>query len=608
MTDEQDVLGRDASPRVLPPWLKPVAVLLAVAAAGVWFVVTKQDAPAKPAPAASPSIGPIGGEVNRTCGPANADALAWGSPSGAVEPDSRLVTWRIHLCNRGGAPVTIEGLGPLSVAERHLPASLVTTLSRDGFGVNDGAFEPVPIRIPAGGQVDVETRSVVLGCHRPELRFGLRATVRLGESTKRVDMPVLLSSVSPVGQWCNERRRGDVPPALPLLRDGVGSVVVRGRDIAVEVPLFNPNGLPVTLTGLHSPSPGVRVAAASATTLPPGGRATASVRLAVESCSEVYLDAPWQLTFKGALDGTATQIAPVRLAANNWQAAPLKAICPAARGLVTGGSPPDFRITGPLFRGGLTNFQVTQIVRNVSDQTLFVRARPRSAPGMRFLRAEVIPGPQAGVGRTVGAPLRTWEMAPGASAFLSYFYRLGDDTDAVCVSPPVDRLRAPVDVTDAAGRLARVSEEETQAPATSRSWVGGWLIDMTASCARTVRRGPAAPFLALPTPADATRQGQTLQYRLVTYGVPGESATTLSGLRMVGAYAHLPVSVAPAPGQLAAGQRRELMVSIAIGCPEPGVPIVLALSYRSGSDTAPDLAPLVLVELEAPLANVGARC
>lgn len=96
-------------------------------------------------------------------------------------------------------------------------------------------------------------------------------------------MPVHLPGVVPVEVWC-DLHGPDGPTALPVLRDGAATVAARGRDIDIRVPLLNPNGRPISVTGLHSPSPGVRVARASAVLLAPGERQSVSVRLTVESC------------------------------------------------------------------------------------------------------------------------------------------------------------------------------------------------------------------------------------------------------------------------------------------------------------------------------------
>lgn len=607
VADEPDIIGRDAPERSLPSWLRPVGIVLAVCVAAVSFMASRDDEPAQRAPAVAPPIGPIGGEPGRRCGPPNADGLAWGALSGAVQPDGRVVIWRIHLCNTGNQDLTVTSLRPLSGAERNLPAEQVWALNKDTVVINDSDTQALPVRIPAGEQADVRTVSVVLGCERPDAPSGLRSTLSIAGVSRQVDFPARRPGISPVELWCNEyRRRGATHAAFPVLRDGAVTVAARDSDIDIRVPLFNPNALPLTLTGLISPSPGVGVLSASVVSLQPGGRASVSARLIVESCARVFVDAPWQLAFTGRMEGEAVQVAPVRLGATDWQRDALRQICPSVAALPPATATPELTVSGPQFRGGKTDYQVTQIVRNDSRRTLFLDVHPRSAPGMEFLRAEVIPGGQAALGRTAGAPLRRWSLPPNTSVFVSYFYELGGGTDPVCLAPPIDRFRAPVDVTDAAGRAANVLEELIQAPRTSRAWAGGWLVDSAASCARPVRQGRAAPFLVFASRGDPTDDDQ-LKYRLTVYGIPGESASTVIGLRLVGAFAHLPIAPDREPGAVSAGQRRVVVATTPIRCPEPGVPITLAVSYRTGSDPDPEPLP-VLLELGAPPVLSGRHC
>lgn len=582
--------------------MRPLAIVLAVCAAG-WFIFTRDDRKADPAPVSSPLSEP-GGDPRRTCGPANGDGLAWGSPLAAVQPDGRLVIWRMHLCNRSERDITIESLRPLSQAERQLTAEQVRELYNDGVAINASTEDVVPIRIPTGGQADARIVSVILGCDQPNAASGLRAAVRVDGPSKQVDMPVRLPGVVPVELWCDEHGP-DATFAVPVLRDGPATVTAGGRDIDIRVPLFNPNGQPISLTGLHSPSPGVRVAQASAVTLPRGGRATASVRLSVEACARVFVDAPWQLTFKGGIAGESAPLAPVRLAAAEWQAGVLGKICPANRPLATTTRQPELKVSGPFARGDRASYQVTQVVRNVSDRDLLLRAHPRSAPGLAFVGVAVLPSAaaHAAIGETNGTPLREWSMSPGASAFLTYTYRLGADVDGTCLAPPVDRWRAPVDATDPAGRPVTVADEQTRAPQVPQALVGGWRIDATESCARPVRLGQPGPFFVVTGSAESAPDGKSMRYAMIVYGVPGKQPAALTGARLVGAFAHLPVVTTPVLREIPTEQRVALSVSIPIHCPPPGVPVTLAVSYQDGTQPPP-----VLVELRATPTDTGQPC
>lgn len=602
MADEADILGHDAPQRRVSAWIRPFAVVLVVCVGAGWFIATRDDRKPEPSPTASPPLETLDGEPGRGCGAANTAGLAWGAPAATVQPDGRLVVWRGRLCNSGKRAVTVESVRPLSPAERNLPAGQVQTLARDGAAIHEGTADVLPVRIPAGGGANVSTVSVVVGCEGSDVDSGLSASVRVGGSAQQVNMPVHRPGIVPVESWCNEHGP-DGPTALPVLRDGAATVTSRGKNIDLRVPLFNPNGLPISLTGLHSPSPGVRVVPASAVTLPAGGRATASMRLAVESCAPVFVDAPWQLTFTGSIDGASARLAPVRLAAADWQAGVLRQICPATRPLATATSQPGLKVSGPFARGDQASYEVTQVVRNVSDRVLLLRARPRSAPGLDFVRVEVLPSAAAhqAIGETSGTPLRVWSMSPGASAFLTYTYRLGDDVDATCLAPPVDQWRAPVDATDSAGRPATVADEATVAPQVPQAWVGGWRVAATEACARPVRLGRIAPFFVVTGPAESAPDGTSRRYVLAVYGVPGKGAAVVTGARLVGAFAHLPVVTAPVLGTLPVGQRATLAVSIPIHCPPPGVPVTLAVSYQG--ETQP-----VLVELRATPTTTGQPC
>lgn len=600
MADEADVLGRDGPQRQAPAWLRPLAIVVAVCVAAGWFVSTRDDRKAEPAPVASPS-GAAGDDL-RACGPANGDGLAWGSPLAAVQPDGRLVIWRLHLCNRSDRKIVVQSLRPLSKAERQLSADQVRELYDDGVAINASTEDVVPIQVPTGGQADARIVSVILGCDQPNAPSGLRAAVQVDGPAKQVDMPVRLPGVVPVESWCREHGP-DAPSTVPVLRDGPVSVAARGSNIDIQVPLLNPNGVPISLTGLHSPSPGVRVAQASHVTLPTGLRATVSVRLSVVSCAQVFVDAPWQLTFQGSIDGQPAQLAPVRLAATDWQAAALRQICPATGTLATTTSQPEVKVSGPFARGAPANYQVTQVVRNVTTRSLVLHAHPRSAPGLDFVRAEVLPSAaaHAAIGKTNGTPLREWSLSPGSAAFLTFTYRLGEDVDPTCLAPPVDRWRAPVDATDPAGRPVTVADEATQAPQVPQAWVGGWRIVATDSCARPVRFGPVAPFVVVTGPAESAPDGKSMQYALSVYGVPGRDPVVLTGVRLVGAFAQLPVIATPALGEIRTEQRVGVSVSIPIHCPPPGVPVTLAVSYRGEAQP-------VLVELRATPTNTGQLC
>lgn len=606
MAGGPDIIGRDGPQRAVPSWLPPLAVVLAVCAGAGWFVVSRDDERAAPAPATTSPIRPFGGEPSRDCADANLDGVAWGPPSGAVQPDGRLVSWRVQVCNRTDRAVTVESLRPLNRAERALPAEQVRALRRDGVATDAGGTQALPVRIPAGGVAAVGTVSVVLGCDPSGGDSGLSLTVRLDGRSRRLDLPLRMPGVSPVQSWCNDHRGGG-QSAVPLLRDGAVTVVARDRSIDLRAPLFNPNALPITLTGLHSPSPGVTVTGASVVTLQPGGRASVSVRLFVGACSRVFVDAPWQLTFIGRSGGDAVRLGPVRLGVAGWQAEALRQICPASRPLPVSTSGPELKVTGPVFRADRASLQVTQIVRNVSGRELVVRAHPRSAPGMEYVRAAVLPeaAAHAAIGTTTGGRLREWSMPPGASAFLTYFYRLGADTEAQCLAPPTDRWRAPVDATDRAGRPVDVGDDVTETAPRRRVWVGGWLVDATASCARPVPPQRAAPFLILAGRPELTPGDKELKYPLTLYPVPGEALAAITGVRLVGAYADLPISSTSGPGEVSASRRSGPSIILPIRCPEPGVPIILAVSYRTGSAAA--RLP-VLVDLSAVPVNTTRGC
>lgn len=600
MADEADILGRDGPHRQAPAWLRPLAVVLAVCVAAGWFISTRGDRKSDPAPAASASSEP--NDDGRECGPANGDGLAWGSPLAAVEPNDRLVIWRIHLCNRGPRDLTIESLRPLSQAERQVSAEQLVELYNDGVAINASTEDVLPILIAAGAEADARVVSVILGCNKPNAASGLTAQLRVDGSAKRVDMPVRLPGVVPVDEWC-DRYGPEARFAVPVLRDGAATINGAGRNIDIRVPLFNPNGRPISVTGLYSPSPGIRVARAPVLTLPRGGTAVASVRLSVESCAQVFVDAPWQLTFKGGMADDPAQLAPVRLDPAAWQAGVLSKICPATRPLAASTSEPELKVSGPFARGGPARYQVTQAVRNVSTRALLLRTVPRSAPGLEFVSVEVLPSAaaHAAIGETTGSPMREWSMPPGASAFLTYNYRLGDDVDRTCQDPPVDEWRAPVDAIDAAGRKATVADEATQAPQVPQAWVGGWRVDSTESCAGPVRVEQPPPFFVVAGQAESAPDGKTMRYALAVYGVPGSDPVTLTGIRLVGAFAHLPVATAPLLGALTTGQHLALSVTIAIHCPPPGVPVTLAVSYRGGTQP-------VLVELRSTPSNTGQLC
>lgn len=608
MADQPDIVGRDAPARQVPPWVRRLAVALALAAAAGWFVVTQVGDRAQPAPKPLAPIEPIAGDLARTCAAPNTYGLAWGAPSALVHSEGRLVVWRVHLCNEGKQAVTVESLRPLSPAERNLPPDQVAALQRSDVPIDQGNAHALPVRIAPGAQADVATVSVVLGCERSDVDSGLSVAVRVGSSARRQDMPVRRPTAVPVESWCNERGAGAGGlVARPLLRDGPVTLTVRASSIGIRFPLLNPNGLPITLTGLYPPSPGVRVTATSVVTLPAGRGAIASVRLSVESCANVFVEAAWQLTFRGSIAGAPALLAPVRLDAADWQVAALRRICPAARPLATTTSRPELKVTGPYARGDPANYQVTQVVRNVSDRTLLLRAHPRSAPGMVFLRADVLPSAaaDAAIGDTTGTSMRSWAMSPGDSAFLTYFYRLDENIDPVCLGPSVDRWRAPVDATDGAGHPVTVADEATQQPQVPQAWVGGWRIAATAGCARPVRVGRAAPFLVFTGPAGSLIDRKRMRYPLTVYGVPGEPPATVTRVRLVGAFAQLQVTTTPALGVIAAEQRRSVVVVAPIHCPPPGVPVTLAVSYRSA--TQPQ-APPVIVELAATPSDTGQLC
>lgn len=586
MADEPDILGRDAPTRPAPSWLRPFAVVLVVLAAVGWFVVTRADNPA-PVAAPTPPLGPISGEPGRNCDAAKAEGLAWSPPSGAVQPDGRLVAWRIRLCNRGTEPITVGALAPLSPSERNLPAEQVRALRREGVVTGETPADALPVRIAAGEQADVGIVSAVLGCPPAGTRSGLIASLGSGGQRKRIDMPVRLPGVVPAELWCNEYKRGGSGQSpLPLLRDGALTVTSQGSDIHVRVPLLNPNGLPVTVTGLHSPSPGVAVTSTSVVTLPPGGRGAATARLLVESCTRVFVDDPWQLTFIGRVEGAAAAVAPVRLGAGHWQADVVRQLCPAARPLPRATGQAELRVTAPRFRGDRAGYEVSQVIGNVTGRPLLLRAHPRSAPGMEFVRAEAIPGIQAALGRRTGASLTTRKLPAGESAFLTYIYRQKEDFDPVCQAPPVDHWRSPVDVIDTAGSPVKVGDEGLLTGTAPRVWSGGWLVDATTSCARPAHSGRAAPFLVFATRVGEDRDSHQRRYSLTAYGVPGEATATPTGFRLVGAYAHLPLPP-PRLGAVSAGRLIGLTLSVPIRCPPPGLPITLAVSYRAASRSQP---------------------
>ncbi len=606
MIHEPDILGRDEPARQVPRWVRPLTVGVALCLAVGSFVVSQGEggAPA-PSPAPSRSSDSVDDALGRTCGPNSVDGLAWGAPIATLEPGGRLATWRVHVCNEGSQPVTIESLRPLSRAERNLAGEQVNALRRANVPIDESNTDALPVRIPAGGSADVMTVSAVLGCERSNLASGLTAAVRRGDAAKRLDMPVRRPAVVPAELWCN--RLGDAETAVPLLRDGPLSVLTGTRRIDVSVALLNPNDLPVSLTGLFDPSPGVRASVTSAVTVPAGGRASVSARLNVATCAGIFLDAPWQLTFKGDLGGKAAHLAPVRVDSGDWQRPALRRICPAERPLTTTTRPAELKVSGPFARGDPTTYLVTQVVRNVGDSTVLLRLHPRSAPGMQFVGVDVIPaaGAHAAVGGATGSPLRQWSMPPGAEAFLTYFYRLGGDTQAGCLAPPIDRWRAPVDAVDTAGRAVTVADESTRAPQVPQSWIGGWRVGATEGCARAVRLGPAAPFLVFNGPSEATADAKDMRYSLTLYGIPGGSAATLSGARLVGAFADLAVQITPPLGTISPQQVRGISVLVPIHCPPPGVAVTLALSYRLGAGGE---LPPVLVELQLTPVATGQLC
>lgn len=264
-------------------------------------------------------------------------------------------------------------------------------------------------------------------------------------------------------------------------------------------------------------------------------------------------------------------------------------------------------MSGPYDRGDRASYRVTQVVRNSSTTTLILHAQQRSAPGMTYVRTDIIPGAaaHAATDEATGDPLHEWFLPPGAEVFLTYIYRLRGDSGPGCLSPPVDQWRAPVYATDTARHLVTVADEPTQAPQVPQAWVGGWRVRASQGCSRPVRVGKGAPFLVFTGQAASTQGGTKMGYAVTAYGLPGEPPATVTGARMVGAFAGRPAVITSRQDAIHAGQTLGLMLEVPIRCPPPGVPVTLALSYRVGSVQAS--AP-VLVELRTTPVDTGQLC
>lgn len=621
MASPQDILGREPSGRgrwsATGPgrrWLRPAVIGLAALAGAGWLALTggqPADSPQRPAP--TPAIVTIGGSPVRECGRTDGHGLAWGNPEGAPAGDGRLVQWRAHLCNRSSGVITVWSLRPASRSERSIGADQVAELHRTGVLTDPAPSLPMPGRLPAGTEGDVQVTSAVVDCDRQDSRAGLVATVSsAGGPHYRVDLPVLLPGPSPAAQWCGGAPPGDQPtsgaglavPRLALLQGAAPAPSAAGSEVIVGVTLLNPNDAAITLSGLHSPSPGVAVAAGAAgTRLDPGGVAAIVVRLRVNSCREIFLDAGWQLSFTGTVQGRPVLLTPVRLGPGSWQVPVTRQICPGSAPLAAAAGPASLEVLSASGTGG-QDLRVVQVVRNAARQPLLLLARPVSPPGLTLLHAEVTSGNQSQIGRVGGAALTAWSMPAGSLATLTFSYRLDEDADPICQTPPVDSWPAPVRVTTVDHRDVVVHRDVSVSTAGPSSWRGGWLLAAAPSCSRLLHRGHGAPFL-LEAGGTKTMRAGRLRYPVTAYGLPGEPPAILVGVRLVGAYAGLEVQAGNVAGSLPAGGRRGFIVSLPAGCGSDAVPATVAVSYRAAGRPAPAVA---LLDLPAPLAGAGPGC
>ncbi|MDQ6875174.1 MAG: hypothetical protein M3042_08965, partial [Actinomycetota bacterium] len=555
MASSQDILGREPSGRgrwspgrPWHRWLRPIAIGVAAVAGAGWLALTggpPAGSPQRPAP--TPAIVTIGGSPVRECGRTDSHGLAWGNPEGAPSGDGRLVQWRAHLCNRSHGAITVWSLQPASRSERTVGADQAADLHRSGVLTDPAPSLSLPGRLSAGTEGDVQVTSAVVDCDRQTSPAGLVATMSTaGGPRYRISLPVVLPGPSPAAQWCGGAAGGPVGgagtgPAIPrlaLLQGAAPTPTRSGSEVRVGVTLLNPNDVAITLTGLHSPSPGVTVTAGAAgARLDPGRPAALVVRLRIDSCRAIFLDAGWQLSFTGTVQGRPVRLTPVRLGLGGWQVPVARQVCPGSAALPAAAGPAALEVLSSSGTGS-PELRMVQVVRNGTRQPLLLLANPVSPPGLTLLHAEVTSGSQSQIGRVGGAALTAWPMPAGATATLTFSYRLDADADPVCQTPPVDSWRAPVRVTTADHSDVVVSRDVSVSPAGPSTWRGGWMLAAGPSCAREVHRGHGAPFLLEAGGAGSTRGGRLL-YPVTAYGLPGEPPATLVGVRLVGAYAGL---------------------------------------------------------------------
>jgi len=389
-----DVLGSEREPRApLPRWLRLVAACAVMVAAVGWLAVPhlRHRPPATPAPVQH-STDPAPVSDPDHCGRAGPDGLAWAAPQ-VSGVSTRVAVVRVLACNTGRRAATVLSLGSVDPGRTALRSEDLTTLTGAPTPFGPEVMLP-PATIPAGGRATLASASALLDCaDAPATLSALRAVIRADRGDTHTDVvSTAYGDSGSVSGWCAD------PPAIPLER--VGPLDVRvdrsRRTLFVRIGLLNPNAEPVQLTGVGSPSGGVRVIADNlhGQTVPAGGTLTVTARFRVERCDQVFVDGPWALLPVAA---GPLPVAPVQLSGRPWQQAAVRMLCPGQHPLTEAHGPAVLQVTpggggSSSSAGGKSQLDLSMSVLNAGRAPVLLTLREAPVPGAVLRSVSAVPG------------------------------------------------------------------------------------------------------------------------------------------------------------------------------------------------------------------------